>query len=454
MLAALLATVLCTLSIATGAGGSAAAAPARTSAAKTAPATKPPLRTVPPKTVPPRTVPPKTVSPKTVPFKTTTPPAPQCTAGSSQSIPTVTQARSGYLTQLQPSTAWPIARGRGVLVALLDTGVAQTLGRPGGPLAGRLIQGANLAGDTDPHLGGLLDCDGQGTGDAALLAATDTERLVLPGVAPDARVLSIRVQADSTVGPRTAAVVAGMSAAIAARAGVIVVTEPCPPSPALAAVIRRAVHAGIVVVAAVRDPSSGTASSATYPAGYPGVVAVGAAPSSAGTTASSTGTQVDLVAPGSQLAVLTAAGHGYTTGSGNARAAALVAATAALVRSAYPQLTLAEVTSRLEYSAEHADGAIPDRTVGWGTVNPYAALALPLDRTRPPTGGAREPYRRGRAAAPGQPAPPVPGRGTGRRAGHRCLGRQRCSGRDPSRPAPGGGRSPSRTTGEPPDHPS
>ena len=380
MLAALLATVLCTLSIATGAGGSAAAAPARTSAAKTAPATKPPLKTVPPKTVPPKTVPPKTVSPRT-----TTPPAPQCTAGSSQSIPTVTQARSGYLTQLQPSTAWPIARGRGVLVALLDTGVAQTLGRPGGPLAGRLIQGANLAGDTDPHLGGLLDCDGQGTGDAALLAATDTERLVLPGVAPDARVLSIRVQADSTVGPRTAAVVAGMSAAIAARAGVIVVTEPCPPSPALAAVIRRAVHAGIVVVAAVRDPSSGTASSATYPAGYPGVVAVGAAPSSAGTTASSTGTQVDLVAPGSQLAVLTAAGHGYTTGSGNARAAALVAATAALVRSAYPQLTLAEVTSRLEYSAEHADGAIPDRTVGWGTVNPYAALALPLDRTRPPT---------------------------------------------------------------------
>jgi membrane-anchored mycosin MYCP len=55
------------------------------------------------------------------------------------------------------------------------------------------------------------------------------------------------------------------------------------------------------------------------------------------------------------------------------------------VRSAYPQLSLAQITTRLEYSADHASGTIPDRSVGWGTVDPYAALALPLDRTRPPT---------------------------------------------------------------------
>ena len=312
-------------------------------------------------------------------------PLPQCTPGTAPSIPNVSQARSNYLTQLQPSSAWPIARGRGVLVALLDTGVARAAGQTGGALAGRLVQGASLAGDTDPHLGGLLDCDGQGTGDAALIAATDTVRPVLPGIAPDARVLSIRVLADSTNAASTAAVTRGVAAATVARAAVIVVATPCAASPALAAAVKGAVRAGIVVVAAVRDPSAGTASAATYPAGYPGVIGVAAAPSTAATTTPSTGTVVDLVAPGSQLAVLSVTGHGYATGEGNARAAALVGGTAALVRSAYPQLSPAQITTRLEYSADHASGPIPDPSLGWGTVDPYAALALPMDRTQPPT---------------------------------------------------------------------
>ena len=149
--------------------------------------------------------------------------------------------------------------------------------------------------------------------------------------------------------------------------------------------VKQAVRAGVMIVAAVRDPSSGTASGATYPAGYPGVLTVAAAPATAATTAQPTGSVVDLVAPASQLAVLSATGHGYTTGEGNAPAAALVAGTVALVRSAYPKLSLAEMTTRLEYSAEHGSGTTPDPSVGWGTVSPYAALALPLNRTRPPT---------------------------------------------------------------------
>lgn len=313
-------------------------------------------------------------------------PAPQCIPNAPTSIANVTQAHSNYLTQLQPSTAWPIARGSGALVALLDTGVAQAVGRSGGALAGRLVQGASFAGDTDPQLGGLLDCDGQGTADAALVAATDTAGpQILPGIAPDARVLSIRVLDDSSKTATTTALTQGITAATAAGAGVIVVATPCAGSPALAAAVKSAVRAGIVVVAAVRDPSGGTPTAATYPAGYPGVLAVAAAPSTAATTTTSTGTAVDLVAPGSQLALLSLSGHGYTTGAGNALAAALVGGTAALVRSAYPKLSLPQLTTRLEYSADHASGTIPDPSVGWGTVNPYAALALPLDRTQPPT---------------------------------------------------------------------
>jgi membrane-anchored mycosin MYCP len=331
-----------------------------------------------PKTTPTKTTPAASTPTTTTP--TTTPPPPQCTPSTSQSLRGVTQAKSGYLPLLKPTQAWPIARGAGVTVALLDTGVAGAAGRPGGALAGRLVDGGNFAPDTD-HRGGLLDCDGQGTGDAGLLAATDTASF-LPGIAPDATVVSVRVQVEAQVAPKPAAIVLGITAAVKKRADVIVVASPCAPSSALAAAIKNAVRAGIVVVAAVGDPQTPTTTS--YPAMYPGVL--GVAGSATGSSSSAaTGTFVDLSAPASGLAALSVLGRGYASAQGTARAAALTAGTAALVRSAFPTLKLDALTTRLEYSADHPSGAVPNTTNGWGVIDPYAALTLPVDRTRPPT---------------------------------------------------------------------
>ena len=292
----------------------------------------------------------------------------------------MTPAKSGYLPLLKPERAWPIARGAGVTIALLDTGVSRAAGRTGGALDRRLVDGGNFAPDTD-HNGGLLDCDGQGTGDAGLLAASDAGT-GLPGMAPDATVVSVRVQVQADVAPKPAVVVRGITAAIGKRAGVIVLASPCAASPALAAAIKKAVRAGIVVVAAVGDPQ--TPASTSYPAQYPGVIGVTSSGSSSGSTAV-TGSFVDLSAPGSSVAVLSVRGSGYVSAQGTARAAALTAGTAALVRSAYPHLGLDALTTRLEYSADHAGGVVPDGHAGWGVVNPYAALTLPADRTTPPT---------------------------------------------------------------------
>jgi membrane-anchored mycosin MYCP len=266
-----------------------------------------------------------------------------------------------------------------VTVALLDTGVYRAVGRAGGVLAGRLVDGGNFAPGTD-KLGGLLDCDGQGTGDAALIAATDAGT-GLPGMAPDATVVSVRVQVQGDLAPKPAVVVRGIEAALRKGAQVIVLASPCSPSTALATAIKKAVRANVLVVAAVGDPQ--TATTTSYPAMYPGVI--GVASSGSDGTAAATGTFVDLSAPGSGLAVLSVLGRGYVSAQGTARAAALTAGTAALVRSANPTLRVPAVTTRLEYSADHPGGAVPNKTAGWGVVNPYAALTLPADRTAPPT---------------------------------------------------------------------
>ena len=361
--------------------GTAAAAPSK-NATKSAPTKAAPTKAAPTKAAL------RKVRPKPAPV--TSPPPPQCTPSAPQTTLGVTAASSNYLSQLKPSTAWPIARGGGVVVALLDTGVARSVGLAGGALAGRLEDGGNFAGDTDPRLGGLLDCDGQGTGDAGLIAATDSTPGILPGIAPDTTVLSVRVQADSSRPLKTPAVVTGIGSAIAHKAGVIVVSSPCPPSPGLAAAIERATRAGIVVMAAVGDQQSTTTKVRTsFPASYPRVFGVASAPTPGGSSSGLTGPFVNLVAPGSQLATLPPIGNGYTMGEGSARAAALAGGTAALVRSAFPRLSLAAVTTRLDYSADHLGVATPDPNLGWGQVNPYAALTLPINRTAPPTPAAQ-----------------------------------------------------------------
>ncbi len=381
-LVGLLATALLGSSMAATAEPAASASkptsPVRTSTAKTEPTKAKPSTARPTETTTtPTTTTPTTTTPTTT-TPTTSPPPPQCTPSTPQYLRGGTQAKSGYLSLLKPEQAWPIARGAGVTVALLDTGVNGAAGRPGGALAGRLVDGGNFAPDTD-HQGGLLDCDGQGTGDAGLIAATDATSN-LPGIAPDATVVSVRVQVEADIEPKPAVVVRGITAAMAKRATVIVLASPCAPSAALAAVIKKAVRAGIVVVAAVGDPQTPTTTS--YPAMYPGVLGV----TSSGSSASAvTGNFVDLSAPGSGLAALSVRGRGYVSGQGTARAAALTAGTAALVRAAFPSLKLDALTTRLQYSADHPVGAVPNSANGWGVVDPYAALTLPVDRTAPPT---------------------------------------------------------------------
>jgi subtilisin family serine protease len=91
-------------------------------------------------------------------------------------------------------------------------------------------------------------------------------------------------------------------------------------------------------------------------------------------------------------------GPGHLQGDGSSFATPFVAGVAALVRAYYPALTAAQVATRLETTADHPGTALPDPRVGFGVVDPAAAVASVL----PEEDGPVPP-----AAAPAPVSPPA-----------------------------------------------
>ena len=83
---------------------------------------------------------------------------------------------------------WDVAQGRGVTVAVVDSGVDYSP-----QLAGR-VSAIDLTGQ------GPRDCVGHGTAVASLIAASDAQPRGIPfyGVAPAARILSVKVNTGET----------------------------------------------------------------------------------------------------------------------------------------------------------------------------------------------------------------------------------------------------------------
>jgi subtilisin family serine protease len=210
-------------------------------------------------------------------------------------------------------------------------------------------------------------------------------------VAPDVRILPVRCA--STDDPKVAGsltpdgMAGGIRAAVDAGALVINVSaSTTEQNPQLAAAVDYAESHDVVIVASAAN-SAKQGDPVTYPAAYPSVIAVGAV-NEAGQHAdfSQTGPFVSLVAPGVDVLGLGPGGPGHWKGSGTSYSAPFVAGTAALVRAYRPSLTAAQVKSRLIATARHPALPLPDPALGWGTVNPLAAVTAVLPEeasTRP-----------------------------------------------------------------------
>lgn len=272
---------------------------------------------------------------------------------------------------LGPDRAWVLTRGGGLVVGVVDTGVsAATPALAGAVLPGRDVS-TNRAADTD--------CRGHGTFVAGLLAARPMDGRGLVGIAPGALVLPIRVAADEQqVDPGKLAT--GIRAAVDGGARVVAValgsaTAP----PALRAAVTYANTHDVVVVASTDAPGLSSSDGAVFPADLPGVLAVASIQSDGKPTAlGGSGGRPALAAPGSGLLSVAPQGNGNVTASGSGVAVAFVAGAAALVRDYRPTLKAEEVRHRLEATADHPTGNLPDPQIGYGMVDPVAAVTTAL----------------------------------------------------------------------------
>jgi membrane-anchored mycosin MYCP len=286
---------------------------------------------------------------------------------------------------LAPQRAWTLTRGGGLIVGVVDTGVSA---------AAPALSGAVLPGrDVSTHQAADTDCRGHGTFVAGLVAARPTAGSGLAGIAPGVRLLPIRVTADERqVDPGPLA--AGIRTAVDGGARVIAVgVGTGTATAALRGAVAHATAHDVLVIASTDTPGMSASGDSVYPAGLPGVVAVASTQADGGpATSFGSRKRPDLAAPGSGLLSVAPRGNGNVTASGSGVAVGFVAGAAALVRAYRPALKAGEVRHRLEATADHPTGRLPDPAVGYGTVDPVAAVttALPEESGEP----APEPHVR------------------------------------------------------------
>ncbi|WP_410814670.1 type VII secretion-associated serine protease mycosin [Micromonospora sp. 067-2] len=291
------------------------------------------------------------------------------------------------LDELRAETAWRTSTGRGVTVAVVDSGVDAN--HP--DLTGQVLPGLDLV---DPDGGSGPDPVGHGTTVAGLIAGRRDDKRGVVGLAPDARILPVRVLDDENRYDDALIVARGVRWAVDHGARVINLSlGGSGDSPALAAALDYAFARDVVVVACTGNLATSSSSKVWYPAREPGVIAVAGLERSSDNlwSGSITGRATVLAAPATGL-VGAKPPTGYWRVQGTSFAAPLVTATAALVRSRYPTMPAGEVVNRLLATARDLGPTGRDDRFGYGMVDPVAALTAqvtpvtvnPLDDQRSP----------------------------------------------------------------------
>lgn len=310
----------------------------------------------------------------------------QCTQERTEYVPDAPPA----LARLAAERAWATATGRGVTVAVVDSGVDARNAH----LTAAVAPGVDLVGVAGEPTG-RTDTAGHGTAVAGQIAARPVEGSGVVGLARDATILPVRVYYADTdqgreqgVAPDAGRMAAGIDAAVAGGARVVNVSMSTPnDTPVLRDAVRRATAAGALVVASAgnRTTSSDETDGPRYPAAYEGVLAVTAVDVDDNPSADAIhGAHVDVAAPGTNvLTTFHAAGDCMLSGEGSSTsfATAYVSAAAALLAERYPEETPAQWAHRLEVTAARDQPAARDDLVGWGVVRPDEALAFVDDGT-------------------------------------------------------------------------
>ncbi|MFI1052532.1 type VII secretion-associated serine protease mycosin [Streptomyces griseoruber] len=292
------------------------------------------------------------------------------------------EGRPWALQRVNLDELWAQSTGKGVRVAVIDTGVDvknPQLGDAVDASKGRnLLPAENSKGEKIDrgNSQGTTDTVGHGTRVAGIIAARPAKGTGFVGLAPDAVIIPIKQ--NNAEGDGTALTLAtSIRYAVDVGADVINISQDTAnavePAPSLKQAVDYALDRQVVVVASAGNDGLGGNVKVTYPASYEGVLAVAASDRNNERAAfSQSGDFVGVAAPGVDM-VSTVPGNGHCSDNGTSFSAPYAAAVAALLKSKYPEWTAREIVAQIEQSAERS---IPgrDRLVGWGVIDPVRAL--------------------------------------------------------------------------------
>jgi hypothetical protein len=279
--------------------------------------------------------------------------------------------------------------GAGQVIAVVDSGIDYNHPALGGGFGEefKVIGGHDfIDGDDDP-----MDDDGHGTAVAGVLAADEfvVSGRTMRGVAPDAKLLALRVYRDDESAPARKIEASlqwllnrlddngnynGMPLAAVNMSLGVGHHETAQTNSIYADEIDDLRDLGVAVVASSGNEGIDDGPGIQYPAAHPHTIAVGAT-DEFGTIAqfSERGTLLDVLAPGSRVPAPSLNG-GYVFASGTSFAAPFISAAAALVRAVDDSFTLADFRSLLTATADrNLDG---DDEFGTTTGRTFAQLDL------------------------------------------------------------------------------
>ena len=262
--------------------------------------------------------------------------------------------------------AWEAGcNGAGIVVAVLDTGI--DLDHP--DLADNIVDGWNFIDNN----GDASDLDNHGTMVSGVIAAIADNSEGLVGVAPDAKIMPLKVLDSDGGNPRDVA----SAIRYAADNGAKIITMSFGGqygrlSISAERAIDYAARQGCILVAAVGNDNT---DELVFPAAYEQVIAVSAIDQNdVRADFSNCGSYVEFCAPGINI-VSTGKDGDYFMGNGTSFAAPLVAGLAALMLSDDPQLSGEEVRTKLRAQVEDLGEIGWDQYYGWGLANAYCLIS-------------------------------------------------------------------------------
>ncbi|MFE7183123.1 type VII secretion-associated serine protease mycosin [Streptomyces erythrochromogenes] len=287
------------------------------------------------------------------------------------------RSQQWHLDAMKADEIWKTTTGKGITVAVIDSGVKDVPELEGQVLAGKDFA-TSAAGDE------RNDVRDHGTSMASLIAGTGKHPTGdgAYGLAPGVKILPIRIPAEQAL--TTPSWAEAIRYAADSDAKIISISQGMASSPesdgARAEAVRYALSKGKLIFASVGNSGNST-NEVEYPGATPGVVGVGAVEANGEPSRESQhGPQVDLSAPGVDIVSACSATSGVCKGRGTSAATALTSASAALLWSAHPEWTNNQVLRVLLNTAgKPADGTERNDFVGYGVVRPRIAVPSPGD---------------------------------------------------------------------------